>query len=138
MSRQKNSIPLAPNQCVCGKVRKGRLALAAHRRTCEAYKAHLRAKADAARGAPITRTPEERDVAIELRDWIEWHAEAIVRHDQAVRAEASAREAVEHTGRTLLAKREKAAAIGLAGDDAATTDAIRAWLRAPAKIDGAT
>lgn len=134
--KPKNTIPLAENECVCGKVCKSPVGLGAHRRTCEAYKADRRARVDVARGAPITRTPEERDVAIELREWIEWHAEAIVRHEQAVRAEASAREAVEHTGRTLLAKREAAATIGLTGADAATPDAIRAWMRAPVKIDG--
>ena len=127
---------LADNECACGRVCKGHVGLKAHQRSCSFYKAGQRARIIAARGTPITRTPEERDVAIELREWIEWHAEAIVRHEKAVRAEASAREAVEHTGRALLVKREAARAIGLTGDDAATPEAIRAWLRAPVKIDG--
>ena len=42
--KTKNTVSLAPNTCVCSRVCKGHVGLAAHRKACDVYKADYRAR----------------------------------------------------------------------------------------------
>jgi hypothetical protein len=118
------SSPAAGVVCACGETFTER-GIARHRKGCAAYRAAARAPK-----APPTRPQEHRELASELREAIVDNDKAQERLRAAEAAVVSARDYAARTAADLAEWRLKAAAIGLAGDDAATVESVRAWVRA--------
>ena len=77
---------------------------------------------------PCVRPQEHREIASELRESLEDHENAQSRLREAEAVVLRAREYAAITEADLATWRSKAAAVGLAGADAATAESIRAWL----------
>lgn len=119
----------ANDLCVCGRefTRRG---IKMHARVCPAW-----GKAKRAPRPKSTRPQEHRELASELREAIDDNDNAQERLRAAEAAVVSARDYAARTAADLAEWRSKAAAIGLAGDDAATVESVRAWVRATPKSE---
>ena len=116
--------------CPCGKTFT-RVGITRHRKKCPALRRAARAERPKS-----TRTEGQREIASELRVAIEDHAVSQMRLREAEAAVLRAREHAAVTEADLALWRSKAAAVGLAGDDAATPESIRAWLFASPTVAG--
>ena len=109
-------------KCACGKTFT-RVGITRHRKKCPVLR-----RAALAERPKSTRTEEQREIASELRESLEDHENAQSRLREAEAAVLRAREYAAITEADLATWRSKAAAVGLAGADAATAESIRAWL----------
>ena len=123
-NRSKDSIA-----CVCGRVFSSGAGFATHKRTCVKFRAQ-NADAAATFRAASGRPQEHREIASSLREMIEINAVAQQKRRDAEAELVRASEFATSTSVDLEAARAKAASIGLQGSDAASVEAIRAWLRA--------
>lgn len=120
----------ANDLCPCGRAftRRG---IKMHARVCPMWGKQKRAPRPKS-----TRTEEQRGIASELRESLEDHENAQSRLREAEAAVLRAREYAAITEADLATWRSKAAAVGLAGADAATAESIRAWLFASPTVEG--
>ncbi len=117
-------------KCACGKTFT-RVGITRHRKKCPVLR-----RAALAERPKSTRTEEQRETASQLRESLEDHENAQSRLREAEAAVLRAREYAAITAADLAEWRSKAAAVGLAGADAATAESIRAWLFASPTVAG--
>jgi len=115
-------------KCACGNSFTPR-GIVRHQKGCAPWREAMRAPRPKS-----TRTPEQREAAHELRESLEVHALAQSRLRDAEATVLRAREFAARSEADIALWRVKAAAVGLAGDDAATAESIKAWLFAPPTV----